>query len=235
MRDYGKVHTAFWSSDTLKALSDDARFLALYLLTCSHGNMAGVFRLPMGYATEDTGWVVERLDNGFRTLSESGFIARDERSGWVWVRKYLEWNRPDNPNQWKAVDKLVAQVPASVSFHAELNSPTDVSGTVEQPLGNTPVPVPVTSPVPVPTLPAIFLDDGSEFEIPPAMAAEFATAYPKIDLPAELAKVRAWTFANPANRKTRRGVGKFLNGWLGRAGERKTAAAPPALRQRRQL
>ena len=45
-------------------------------------------------------------------------------------------------------------------------------------------------------------------------------AYPKLDIPAELRKARAWCVANPAQRKTPRGAGKFLNGWLSRAADR---------------
>lgn len=33
MRDYGKVHTSFWISDDMRRISDDARLLALYLLS----------------------------------------------------------------------------------------------------------------------------------------------------------------------------------------------------------
>lgn len=150
MRDYGKVHTSFWSSDSLKGLSDDAKFLALYLLTCQHGNMAGVFRIPLAYAAEDTGWDLERLRNGFGTLSEAGWIRRCDRTGWVWVVKWLKWNRPDNPNQWKAVAKLVAQVPSSVDFYSELTTTAGESGTVSEPLGNLPAPAPAPVSVPVP-------------------------------------------------------------------------------------
>lgn len=146
MRDYGKVHTSFWSSDTLRGLPDDAKFLALYLLTCQHGNMAGVFRVPLAYAAEDTGWSAERLRNGFETLSECGWLRRCERTGWLWVVNWLKWNRPDNPNQWKAVAKLIAQVPESASFYSELNNQGGENGTVSEPLGNLPAPAPVSVP-----------------------------------------------------------------------------------------
>ena len=49
MRDYGKVHTSFWASETIRELDDDSRMLALYLLTCTHSNMAGAFLIPYGY------------------------------------------------------------------------------------------------------------------------------------------------------------------------------------------
>lgn len=42
-------------------------------------------------------------------------------------------------------------------------------------------------------------------------------AYPRIDVEAELAKARVWSLANEDQRKTRRGVKKFITGWIGRA------------------
>ena len=231
MRDYGKVHTSFWSSDTLKGLSDDAKFLALYLLTCQHGNMIGCFRIPLAYAAEDTGWTVERLRNGFETVSASGWMAWDEATGWVWVRKWLKWNPPANPNQWKAAEKLLDQVPSSLSFFPEFAS----GETVAKRLNNTPVPAPV--PVPVPEaltgdeFPAIPLIAGDEFLLPAALAAELRAAYPFVDLKAELSKVRAWCFANPEKCKTRRGAGKFLNAWMGRAAKDVPAAPTRRLKE----
>ena len=67
------------------------------------------------------------------------------------------------------------------------------------------------------------LSDGSEYEIPLADIAEWEQAYPRIDVIGELRKARAWARANPAQRKTRRGASKFLNGWLSRSAERKQA------------
>lgn len=70
MRDYGKVYTSFWGSRSVRKLSEHGRTLALYLLTCSHGTIAGVYRLPDGYACEDLneealGWGSERVKKGF--------------------------------------------------------------------------------------------------------------------------------------------------------------------------
>jgi len=224
MRDYGKVHTSFWTSDTLADLGDDARFLALYLLTCQHGNMAGVFRLPMAYAVEDTGWTSERLGNGFQTLSDADWLRRDPKTGWTWIRKFTKWNRPDNPNQQKAIDKQIDQLPESVSFHAELTS----TETVGKPLDNTSVPVPVPSSVPVTDLGAaveiaIPLIDGTEILPPVALLAELRRAYPRVDIAVELTKARAWSFSKPDQRKTKPGPAKFPQG----REERPSAKPPP--------
>lgn len=42
-------------------------------------------------------------------------------------------------------------------------------------------------------------------------------AYPRKDVASELLKAKAWCYSNVANRKTPRGMMKFLNGWLSRS------------------
>lgn len=116
MRDYGKVHTAIWASPTFKALSDDGRMLAMYLLTCSHQTIAGVCRLPDGYVSEDLDWAPARVRKGFDELFRNGFATRCEATKWVRVHKFLEWNPPENPNQRKAVDKCLSLLPKEVSW-----------------------------------------------------------------------------------------------------------------------
>jgi hypothetical protein len=111
LREYGKVFSQFWGSDDMKSLSEDGRTLALYLLTCQHGTIAGVFPLPDGYASEDIGWTHERVAKGFDELSAKGFANRCVTTKWVWIRKHFDWNRPENPNQWKAVRKIADRVP----------------------------------------------------------------------------------------------------------------------------
>lgn len=142
------MHSAFWSSSDMQALSDDGRLLALYLLTCTHGTIAGAFVLPNGYVSEDMGWHKERVIKGFAELSAKGFSNRCDTTKWVWIRKFLQWNAPENPNQWKAVLKVAGQVPEKcgwrVDFERDLAgrlNPEDPqggnpSGTVQEPFRN---------------------------------------------------------------------------------------------------
>lgn len=106
MRDYGKVYTAFWTSEDTRSLSEDARTLALYLLTCSHGNMLGCFRLTDAYAADDMKWKPERVSKGFDELFQKGFAYRCERTSWTFIRHYLKWNQFENPNVGMAAGKL---------------------------------------------------------------------------------------------------------------------------------
>jgi hypothetical protein len=116
VRDYGKVHTSFWSSDTIRGLSDDGRLLAIYLMTSPHSTIAGVFRLPDGYVCEDMQWTAERVSKAFMELFDKGFGNRCETTKWVWIRKHLEWNPPENPNQRKAACKVALSVPAECAW-----------------------------------------------------------------------------------------------------------------------
>lgn len=111
MREYGRVHCAFWTSADVREMSDTARHLALYLLTCPHSTIAGVFRLPDGYACEDLGWTPERVREGFAELFDKGFANRCETTKWVWIRRFLSWNPPENPNQRKSAAKFAGQIP----------------------------------------------------------------------------------------------------------------------------
>lgn len=81
------------------------------------------------------------------------------------------------------------------------------------------------------------LDDGSLFDVDEGFVAEMQKAYPRVDIIAELGKMRAWTLANTSNRKTRRGLPRFINSWLSRAGApgATAAAAQAPMRVRREL
>ena len=121
MRDYGRVYTAFWTSEDVRSLTDDGRLLALYLLTSPHSTIAGVFRLPNGYASDDLQWGTERVADGFSELIAKGFADRCETTKWVWIRRFLDWNAPEGPNQWKAARKVAALVPNECRWKAEFS------------------------------------------------------------------------------------------------------------------
>lgn len=146
MRDYGKVHTSFWTSSNIHSLSDDGRMLALYLLTCPHGTISGVFRLPDGYACEDLQWTAEKVKTTLAELFNNGFATRCEVTKWVWVIKHFEWNPPENPNQRKAAAKMADQIPSSCSWKVDFidkcGSFLDVNTKKPEPLLNPLVTVP---------------------------------------------------------------------------------------------
>ncbi len=67
---------------------------------------------------------------------------------------------------------------------------------------------------PVPSDYKIILLDKSFYEIPLEKLNFWKESYPAVDVEQELRSMAAWADANPTKRKTRRGIEKFINGWL---------------------
>lgn len=76
----------------------------------------------------------------------------------------------------------------------------------------------------------IILKDDTEYNIPLEDIEFYRKSYPNVDVDANLRSMVAWCYSNPSNRKTRRGITKFINGWLDRDSKEKGNSdkdAPP--------
>jgi len=73
----------------------------------------------------------------------------------------------------------------------------------------------------------IILKDESYFEVDQADIIYWAGIYTRIDPYHELMKMGAWCLANPAKRKTKAGIKRFMNSWLSRADEKGCSIAIP--------
>lgn len=76
---------------------------------------------------------------------------------------------------------------------------------------------------PVITLP---LNDGSEYPVSQEQSQEWAGLYPAVDVLQQLRGMRGWLLSNPNKRKTRRGIEKFINGWLSREQDKGGSKSP---------
>lgn len=88
MRDYGKVSPGFWTGKTgkaLKAKGPEAVIVGLYLMTCQHANMLGMYYLSKTYIAVDTPLGFEGACKGLQGACEAGFCKYDEGSEVVWV------------------------------------------------------------------------------------------------------------------------------------------------------
>ena len=89
MRDYGVVSPKFWIGETGKALRGNApaQVLALYLMTCPHANMIGVFHCPVLYMAHETGLGMEGASKALQSLIEAGYCTYDDASETVFVHR----------------------------------------------------------------------------------------------------------------------------------------------------
>ncbi|QFI65771.1 Primosomal protein I [Sinorhizobium alkalisoli] len=75
--------------------------------------------------------------------------------------------------------------------------------------------------------------NGDVVSITEADVAEWAEAFPAVDVRQQLAAMRAWLNANPKNRKTSKGMKRFVVAWLtrdqdrGGGRQRPQAQSPP--------
>lgn len=63
---------------------------------------------------------------------------------------------------------------------------------------------------------ALILNDRTEWRPTQALFAEYVRLYPNVDVKQQFNEMRGWCISNPAKCKTRRGIKRFVNGWLAR-------------------
>lgn len=159
-RQHHRVGSGIWD----QPWDDDMRLVAVYLMTCRHRVMEGLYRLPPAYGPADMGWKPQRFERAFRALVADGFIEYDQAAQVVWLVNALDWQAPANPNQARAAVKALAEVPGSplrdrfiakavtVSerFAKELAErfPEWLPQPFGKPVANTPSPTPTPAPTP---------------------------------------------------------------------------------------
>ena len=88
MREYGKVSPNFWVGKTgkeIRALGLESQIVALYLMTCPHSNMLGLYYMPLPYISHETGIPFEGASKALRSLESVGFCTYDEGAEMVFV------------------------------------------------------------------------------------------------------------------------------------------------------
>ena len=113
---YIRIATRFWSDEKIEDLSEQARYLYLYILTNQHTNMAGFYRLPAKYIQADLSWNVKQLNKPFQELLSKGLIKQDSNRSIILIPNFLRYNKIQNPNQVKSVQKITEELPDNNLF-----------------------------------------------------------------------------------------------------------------------
>ena len=95
---YGRVSETFWTDHRVRAMSENARYMELYLRTAPHRNRLGLFVLDPNYATGDLQWPVEQVGSVFEELEQAGRIKWDHTARVVFVCDTLKVERLANQN-----------------------------------------------------------------------------------------------------------------------------------------
>ena len=120
MRQFGIIHTRFWEWAKDKNLSPGATLLGAYLLSCSHSNPLGVYRITLGYIDDDlnlsdtlSDTLLDKVWIPLQELSDAKFLRYCEPSKHVFLLKYLKWNKLQNRNHAVSVLRFAVDLPRS--------------------------------------------------------------------------------------------------------------------------
>lgn len=116
MASYFQVSPLFWSDPQVRAWDDSTKLLALYLLTCPHRSLEGMFRLPLQYAEIDLKWPERKLSKHFSALQAEGFVQYDPDAQVVLLAKSLKYHSPRGPKQIKGALNALRAVPPTPLF-----------------------------------------------------------------------------------------------------------------------
>ena len=113
MARYQKIHSQIWQDEKFITLSQDAKYLFLYILTSPHSNSIGLYVLPKQYILADLEWDMKRLAKPFKELLDKEIILYDETVKIICIKNQLKHNPLENENQTKSIAKIISTLPKS--------------------------------------------------------------------------------------------------------------------------
>ena len=196
----------------------------------------------LGLSADDDG-VVEAFtvmrttgatEDDLRVLASKGFVRVLNED---FVTYITDWSRNNYIQKDRYHPSIYAALLVQIEDGSQLDTPCihDVSNLdteVRDSLGESQAsvslgdvfaePEAVSAP-PVISLP---LNTGEEYSVTAEQFSEWKSLYPAVDIMQQLRNMRGWLLSNPDRRKTKRGISRFVTGWLAREQDRGRRAKP---------
>lgn len=116
---YTKIDALMWSDCKYRELTDDGKLLFVYVLTCNHRNMLGLYYLPIPYGAYDLNWDIKRFTKGLEELLQKGLINYNPNTNIILIPNFLKYNPLENQNQVKGAIKAISSIP-TIGLNSEL-------------------------------------------------------------------------------------------------------------------
>lgn len=218
------IKPEFPHSESMGRVSRESRlcFILLWTIADDAGRLRGNSRMlaSLLYPYDDD--AKNKIDGWLDQLSSEGCIARYEVDGtsYLQILKWTDHQKIDKPSP----SKLPAFVESSRTLaNIRESSALDQEGNGEEGNGSGDSATPQSA---VPPALTLTLVDKSEYPVTQAMVDDWVQSYPAVDVPQQLRQMRTWCAANPANRKTARGIQAFIVRWLGKEQDKGGRGAP---------
>ena len=155
----------------------------------------------------------EAVRKGLDHLEEAGIIRRYTADGEDYL-KICSWEKDQRLRNTRH------KFPCPEGTE---ESPATPETEKEAPEEENPAPEPGAADEIVIELPLI---DGTAYSVTQGEIIEFSGLYPAVDVLQEYRGMKAWCMSNAQKRKTRKGIRKFINGWLANA-QKQNQSGPP--------
>lgn len=205
---------------------EETVFYRLIVICDDFGRFDGRISVLKGrmFPLRDDKLKTEALEKAMKSLVQAGLVKFYKAEG----KPYLHltgWER--NQQRRAKFSKFPApedadpeELPASEGDGNHL--PSNDGGCGEEPS-------PEITPVQTPAEPAVIslpLNDGTFHGVTASEVRKYRELYPAVDVMQELRNMVGWLDSNPAKRKTKAGVRRFINGWLSREQDRGRPGQP---------
>lgn len=107
MGKYRKVDPKIWNDAKFRSLSDNGKLVFFFLLTHPHMTPLGAMRASIPGLAWEMGW----KEKAFREVLSKAMAKADEKACFVWLPKFLKYNKPESPNVVKAWLKCIDDLP----------------------------------------------------------------------------------------------------------------------------
>lgn len=121
MAKYYPVWPKYWRGDR-RRWDDQEKLLGLYLLTCEHRNLEGLYYLPRTYIAADLAWSPATVDRALATMIDAGFCAYDDDAEVVLVPRALAHQAPRTEKQITGARRSLEAVPTTALWDAFLEA-----------------------------------------------------------------------------------------------------------------
>jgi hypothetical protein len=108
---YYPVSPLLWTDQKVRTWNDATFRLAIYVLTCRHRNLEGLYWLPIRYAAADLGWTAAKVRKALTWLIEDGFVDYDAEAEVILVCNALKYQAPKSDRQVKGAVTALQEVP----------------------------------------------------------------------------------------------------------------------------
>ncbi len=108
---YSRVPQRFWNDEKVRKWPDSVTNLALYLMTCAHHWLEGIFVLPPNYVVADRLWTLKKVKRAIAVLTKDGFLRYDPETNVMLLQNALEIQYPEGDHQIKGVMRRIRDLP----------------------------------------------------------------------------------------------------------------------------